>query len=503
MNCSITLLTLALLLPPAFGQESVRLRGEIVLHEEHGAERVPVSGTVEFWIARHGWHSVVAQVEQGRFEAQIPVGWSWLDVGRLELDGREAWCAFGLETELPAEPIRLVAQVVKPCTLRVLAGRTGRDFDDFEILETRSDSRVPTQPGVRGMRAASPFAVPLWRRDGDEEEVAFHHGWYGTRTYLVRAPGMAWASITIDPSKGGTRWLFLVPEARLSLRLDQGNVPSDVTIEVRRDVQDSSGIGRIFFKPDNQLVEIEGLPAGRYWVVAELLDLTSRAFPGGRTGRFLALESADLRSGESRHVEIALRNRAEPLDVSGQVCAAGSHLRGTLKVPDEWDVSNPTMEFHRLEPAMHRYLPRATVRNFRIDADDPHLLHWDAGQVEAGSWVAVLRPIPWCSAIVIGTGTDEPIALELPPPAQVILRIVDARNGSDVEPCTVAWHSVFPPPWSSVSPAMVERDVRTKIWRFRAPVGEIVLKPDTYRVYATRFDRVMIRPGENEITLRL
>jgi hypothetical protein len=487
----------------SFPQEkTVRLRGEVVLRGDDGSERVPSSGSLELWLRRRmEWHRLELALDAGRFEVDVPLPFTWIDAGRIVIEGRDAWCQFGLDGEIPTSRARLVARFVEPFTLKVVDSRSGLDLKDLEIVEAEGQTHPPPRPGIGTIRADSPFEVPLWRRE-DYGETDLGHGWYGTRTYFVRAPSMVWTSITIDPSAGGSRTLALDPEARLRVRLVEGQVPTDVVVELRRNVHESNG-ARIAIAQGGQHVDLDGIAAGKYWVAAELLDRAKRGSPGGQTGRFLFLEQVDLAPSVVRELTITLRDRSEPIDAAGHVLAATNRLRGTLRVPAAWGQPSLALEFHRNEPSMRRYLRRAGATALKRDPADPELLHWDAGQVEAGSWVAVLSPIAWCSAFVIGSAANEPITLDLPPPEPVTVRIVDARTGSDIEPCTLAWHSTFPLPWSSVPGASIERDVRTKIWRFRAPRGEIVLKANTYRVYSTKFERVMIRAGENEITLRL
>jgi len=496
-------LCLVLAQSTAHAQDStVPLRGDVVLLDE-GVERVPAAGTMDLWIRRHGaWTKQELTLDRGHFEASVPADAVWIDASRLVLDGRDAWCALKLDMPLPAQPSKVIARHVKPCALRIVDARAERDLDAVELVELGSGSpswHPPSETSAVRRTVSSPYALPLW----DDDPESLGHGWIGARTYLARAPGRAWASITIDPTDGGTRTLLLAPEAVVAVRLEDGAIPDDVVVELRRDRADSIfGGRRIHIEQAGRAVEIDALPEGRYWVVAELREKRDAFGITNGTGRFLALELVDVAAGDVREVRFTLRDRAQPIDARGSPITNRRALRGTLRVPAEWNTKGLGLNFQRYEMATGGYRPRPGPSALTPDPADPTLFHWDAGVVEAGAWLAITTPIPWSQTFVVAPGLDDVAQLVMPPPADVSVRIVDAVTGLDIERCELSWYAMPPPQPSSIGGVGVGREVTSKRWRFRATQGEIVLMPIAGG-YQMTFERATVASGENEIVLKL
>jgi len=490
---------LLLLATFALAQDATKIvEGSVVLRES-GVDHAETNGTLTFWLRHHTqWKRLEVPVDRGHFKLEVPERFTWLDPGQFVLDGREAHCAQGFDGSLRAADLRLIARPVVPSTLRIVDARNGLDLEDVQLVETIGHAWLPLSPMTPQLRATSPYTVPLWYRA--DEDPSLRHGWIGQRTYLARARGTAWGRITIDPIEGGARVLALAPEAVLAVAVDGDAIPAGVVFELIPSEFGVPGAVDLPIRKPGQVVEVDGLPAGKYRVVAELYGDPMK--PRVSTGRYLAIEHVELAAGDVREVRLKLRDIADPVDAKGNPVNPRHDLRGTLRVPAEWNAPDLAIELQRYDLATHAYRTVILATDLRVDEADPTLRHWGAGSVECGAWLAIVRPIPWSQTFVLDVTDPRGIALAIPPPGRVSARVVDSVSGADIESASLLWYALPPPQPSGIGGASPSRDAATKSWSFDATQGEIVLVPMAAE-YATQFERVRVHPGENAFVVKL
>lgn len=257
---------LAALAVPVRAETPVRIvEGRVDFVTRDGSATNTPSGTITFWTHDDGhWSPIEAIVERGRFRADIDVAKRQPSVGRAVLDGREAWCPFGLRRPRGTEEYALTFAEVQPVFVRVvdserrdIVGATIRGEGDAEWT------------AVAGVHALSPWS------DGNSK-VDAPATWIGERAYAVRAPGMAEGRIRIDPRAGGTREIVLEHEAVVGIVLE-GEIPrTAVVYELATDDGSSCGSRRpLVFTEGVRSQQVDGLSAAQYVITALPLDRMS------------------------------------------------------------------------------------------------------------------------------------------------------------------------------------------------------------------------------------
>lgn len=492
---SFVLAALALVLASGIA-EAGRLRGKVTWRDDDGSTRAPAFGTVEFWSRKHGeWTKHEAALSAGAFEVEIAEPFAWLDAGPLRLEGREAHAAWGADGTLPAEPIELVARWTHPVALRVVGAASGIDLERVELVADDAKFHPSNEGGSHtrlGEALASPIALPLWHDGG------WSKGFVGRRAYWARAPGYAWQRIEVDAATRAENVLRLVPNADLLLEIAAPPLPADVRVLVANPRVEHESLRVPFSATKGREHVVESLAPGSYRVLAQLVNAD-----GFDTDALLFDRTIELRAGEVGNVRIELVERTRAFDRHGNVLAGTAPLRGTLRVPLAWKERVFSLRFERYELATRGYR-----RAFELSSkslverpSEPGTFDWDAGLVRPGAWLAVLAPVPWSATFPLEGAGPFTIALELPPPADVRVRLVDATTKKDVD-AQLAWYALPPPQPSGIVGAGVARDAASASFVFQAPVGEIVLMP-MRSDYPMRFERVPIAAGVNEIVLTL
>jgi len=174
---------------------------------------------------------------------------------------------------------------------------------------------------------------------------------------------------------------------------------------------------------------------------------------------------------------VTIRLRAPP--------PPGVPFGGTIVVPDAWGDVNPDMSvFCQDGPtARHTSLER-------------HGSRWSAGQVPPDRYHVRVEPFGMQVAFDVGAGGLEAARIEIPPPADVIVRVRDAED-RPVPGAELDWY--VPPGHAYMT---VRPDPEDGRFRFRAPQGRLVLEAEVVG-FDSGARAVRIRPGRNEFTLRI
>jgi len=373
--------------------------------------------------------------------AASAVWWLWPrdgDVSRSPA-GREAPAAPLRLEEPPAPPPEARPEPdeqpppVRTVLLEVVDGDTGAPLSGV--------SMEPATPG-----AASAAHV----RPGRPYRVAAA-GYAATR---VSVPEDAEQPVRVTLHRAGSLDVHLV-----NLRPDSG----------ARIVLRSDGERRRSVEPaESGPTTLSGIAHGAY-------DVHVAIEPWFRAPFVLGEAKVRVPAGGREAVTIRLRDPPPP----------GVPFAGTIVIPDAWGDVNPDMSvFCQDGPtARHTSLER-------------HGSRWSAGRVPPDRYHVRVKPFGMQVAFDVGAGGLEDARIEIPPPADVIVRVRDAED-RPVPGAELDWY--VPPGHTYMT---VRPNPEDGLFRFRAPQGRLVLEPE-----AIGFDSgarlVRVRPGRNKIRLRI
>lgn|GEM_PF-2634817 len=314
----------------------------------------------------------------------------------------------------------------------------------------------------------------------------------GSASLLVHSPGYAWEGIQLDLSGPGERELRLSPGG--DLRVDVvGPVPEQgVALRLRR--LDAGNIRPTceFALAGPSSIAVDGLVPGSYLVLAEIGDWWREPASCGTV-------EVEVVAGERRRCTLAFESPA-PVD--------RARMAGTLVLPAAWALEEFRLIALYDEPATREeHLRILEHDHFRALEGERDAWAFDFGEVPVGGYELRLRswdlptPVvhPWRVELVPGA---PPERLEVPPPVDVAVRILDATDGSLAKLDSIRCGVVPPGEPNPLFHEFVKRDSLDAPFRLRAPAGELrVLAGD--RIHEFLFETARISPGENELEFRL
>jgi len=130
------------------------------------------------------------------------------------------------------------------------------------------------------------------------------------------------------------------------------------------------------------------------------------------------------------------------------------------------------------------------------------LYRWGAGNLLPGKYMVLVWEWDLWKVVRVGPGDEGDVRIEVPEPAEVSLRLVDAGTGQDATMDEVCWYRPFDEETPGGSPKLVEKDRASGRFEFRAPAGDILffIPSDEYRQTGQQGPLNLV-PGRNERTL--
>jgi len=455
------------------------------------------------WRARSRLQRV--EVKRGSFDAHFPEG-STIGGDTALLDGRAVRFDVVGHAVLEQEIIELTGRF-EDGRLRVVDSVTGDDLDHVTLVEAAPSGAglghgcfllPPAGVGLETLRedATSPLRI-------EAHEVPHHSGRPGC---FVRARGYGWHCFEWQSPPKVEQVIELQPEATLTITVV--NLPRQQTATLRlRPIPDSqaesmNGWWRLWeqpLDPSAPTVILDALEPRPLEVSVEI----------GRAGheRRLVLAEAEIELKPGRKTNLLLTCIAPP------EAPPPVPLAGTLRVPIAWEIASnsipdPKRVAIRFEmrdrPADLDGTTRAILQEDLIPTGTPGLFRWDAGEVLPGSFVAIIRcdeewTDSWSTEFIVGPTGNRHLALELPPPAALIIRLEEAPG---LAPMFVEWRAGSGQP----EPLAFGMRLGPGPHELRLPIGPVLVTAgwlgdqDTFRAAARR---LQLRPGRNEVTLEV
>jgi hypothetical protein len=134
------------------------------------------------------------------------------------------------------------------------------------------------------------------------------------------------------------------------------------------------------------------------------------------------------------------------------------------------------------------------------EGDPPFLYRWKCPEVQPGRYEAELHEFGFSVVLNVGSDGLPDAGIEVPPPADVHVRCIDASTGLNADGVSVAWRYELPPSvtsWGSVNAAWNDSVAK---WVSRTPIGKVILSVSGDD-YVGKHETVEFRLGMNEFVL--
>lgn len=474
------------------GLESIEIR--VILVGEGGVEFERLDGELALlcWAGNRGTTNEF-EVTAGSCQLDLSEleGVDAISVEDLRLDGRGAapedrGARYSLDTEvivIRAKPTLVSSLSVVDAVSGVhLSGVTvveseGWLADDVQHPGEYAESRVAIDNGV------SPIELTPSTRAARSNNFV----------YFVHSDGYAWRQVHMDLVSGGEREVRLPAGGDLALEV-LGECPSRAHLRLRQSGSpDSSPYIEIAVSGPG-LTLITGLMPGSYTASVEL----GKWYDSPRSvGEALVI------------IEPGQRARFQ-LQVDAPEEVEGARLAGTVVVPQAWGLDSFTL---LAEPVGESAgILRGELMLSRLDmralAGREDSWGFDLGQQPIGTWEFTLSSggypteVECKRTITLGPQGDENVRIELPPPARVVVHILDAVTGEPANVQSLHWSIATTEDGQGLSHSTVMRKEGQEGFDFRATTGEIQLGAFGGD-YLSISEALQIREGLNEFTYNL
>lgn len=407
------------------------------------------------------------EVSNGMWSTDVAPGVLEARLGRLALDGIEAYCEAVVPASAFGTPIELAARPTQRNVLRVRSRATGRELTaDLELVASDAAVLPDTSTGLHAKGLGSPIVLPEFDEDGPLPER-----WYGHQTWWVRGPRYAWTPVDLDHAAGGERVVEL--ELAGVLLVTPSGVESASDLELHLSRGPKRGLPRAGLAVGEPLA-VEGLAAGLYRVAL--------ARGTGPEPVELCASLARVEAGQVAEIVLDASRPAPP----------PQPLHGSLRIPAEWGDVAHSIELSFLSNGFRKFGRPATVPK------EPTLWSWDAGMQPPGRYLAFVRPFQWSFTFDYNPVMATDFELVIPPPAQVCVRLLDRVTKEPISDEDLSWYGMPPPQASSITPEPVPFNAQRGGFCFTAPVGDIVLcLADAEQPF--RFETARVAAGSNTI----
>ncbi len=471
------------------GAPKVRLRGRVVVIEIDGTERTDAAGKffLGAWVGERG-KAVPVTYEAGAWEAEIGFAseFDQLSVEDLRIGERPAAVEEPTGRFALPESGELVVRARRspPMALRVVDAESHLDLDGVTLVSTEEFPRADVgHPGcafeqrvvARGL--SSPVALDA------------HYGGlerYSQMRFFVGAPDHAWQLVQIKPTAGGETLVALERGANLSVSVRGVDPAAGAALRLRRESR-FQPVADVDLRADGTL-EFEGLVPGELRVGAEIGD----AF---RSPLVLGAQPVALTAGGRAVVDLVLEAAPELSTARGA---------GTVFVPQAWKLREVKVHLQLLDPPLggslvEQDVEAESVQSARAGFD---AFHWEREGLQAGRYfLATRKPTIGVVVELPPRGRDD-LDLEVPPPAELTVHVVDEISGQPVELDELNW--IAKPP-EGVLDVEFERafwDEQARVYRIRAPAAAIDLMAWAWQYQP--YDEVLeLRAAPSEHTVRM
>lgn len=474
------------------------LAGKVVLSEPSGVQSTNLNGTLEVlcWTA-DDTHTRTIEVQAGQFELDM-TDLESIVIEEIRLAGRSAMLSPPeQEFELDQGALEVLVSWAPMVRLSVVSAETSEHLSEIRLVRGSgwmSEAKKHPGPVEQANVALSNGISPL------DLEANTAQATSSSTTYYVHSPGYAWQSVSINYASGGERELRLVPGGALSIQLI-GKLPRAAANLClwglpSRSKEPDAAFGATTREP----VEIEDLPPGSYRLRVQQGEWYNNPI-------VYAELDVEVTTGVRGEHEMMLEAQEEvPL----------TKLAGTLVIPEAWNFSTFNMhaKFNGTPPNGGSGFLNLKQKDMKQKSGGTNTWLFDFGDRTTGDYKFLFRgTLPDGSGSQYGTmeyaikmralpGEASNMRIEIPEPANVNVKLLDALSGESTNIGSIHWGSLVPPATRASILNTVPCGVESNTFKFRAPVGTITLGSFGGDFNSLEED-VQIQAGNNEFTFHL
>jgi hypothetical protein len=454
--------------------DQVEVHGTVVVVDERHREHAEEGGHIKLvmWRGNRGsGHTEL--VEAGAWRVRVPADVQ-LGVSSLTLGGRLAFVEDDSRHPVdPARTIELRARWGRVTRLHVRDAETLAELTDVSVVRASGWPAMDYPHPGQGFEkrvfvggATSPLELP----PDPNRHLALHVG----------APGHAWKALRVECSEGGQRFVLLGPAGDLDVEIT--GAPADASTVLR--VRDAQGqVHAEVPLAGRRSLALERLPEGEVSVAAEIGNSWSKPV-------VLAKGRAAIERDRRSRVELELAPSPENVTV---------RLGGTIEVPQAWQLESFLFVAELLDPSLggRPSIVRLSSSSMERDGARPDTWRWHIDEAQAGRYELEVHPLSYSISLRVDAPGREDIVLAIPPPVELIVRVLDAATGAPAAVEGVHWHCRWPKWVQGGGLQSATATAEAGVWKLRAPETTIAVSASgsLYRHASTTVDLTQ-RPRE-------
>lgn len=410
---------------------TIVVRGSVILTDAQGRAVMPWDGVLSFTVysADESGRSIAINpcrelVTNGDWSVELAEA-SKFHFGPLALVAGDRNVVIdeptGYFTLPPERFLEVRAHFPPPASLRVVDADSGRDLAGVQLASRRrNENSSPRHPGVdHGNRVIafdlqSPIDLDYHLQLQQRTNVNVLH---------VGAEGYAWSTAPIDFGWGGERLIALERGADLEVEVRGLDTSRRTSLRVI-----TVPAGELLLDqplPARDALRVRGLPAGHVLVSVDVVQVRG----GTQEQLHLAQAYAELIAGASTSVV---------LDVVPSAAFGDASISGILFVPETWDVPDAIISVEPLERGIDAGISRTAVgRAIDSPRGGQRAFEFEIGRMPSGRCALAVVDPPFAFLVDVPPAGISGLALEVPPPCELSLKVVDPRSNAALGPLLV------------------------------------------------------------------
>ncbi|MEM1447921.1 MAG: hypothetical protein AAGI22_02355 [Planctomycetota bacterium] len=454
------------------------LAGTVVIEEPDGSLTEPARGEVQIGLGTGGSRRLQdVPVTNGTWQVEFIVGtggdvWTvagsnlgptdagplTFSVHRLDVSDDRGGVVLEMDLEERFEPgtmdVVVTGRRLSSITLEVVDVNTGEHLRDVRVARItgphwiRDDDKHPGDATLEDLVASADSPV---RVQPSSQEAQWNSG-----SVLVGSPGYAWIPIDIDLRAGGTRRIELEPGGTLEI-IVRGTPRPGSHVRLYAATGGRPHANWSLEKTDR--ITFEGVAPGDYDVRAE----TGMWF---RSPRVDASAEVTVVASATERIELQIADHLEP---------ARGALSGRLVLPREWGLNMFHLNLELLGSALDGGDGRIRIQpsQFERVGRSKDTFAFDVGEVLVGQYKATLSELEYSIVFDLGPEGRSDLLIEVPPPAQITVRVIDTTTGRVADLDTLAWNPVRPKEAMGGGLNSAERRADEEDFRLTVPRGPV------------------------------
>lgn len=348
----------------------------------------------------------------------------------------------------------VTARRLASISLEVVDANTGEHLEDVRvvrIVDTDWSRDRDGHPGDASLEelvesADSPVKLLPWSRRAQ----------WNADAVLVGSPGYAWTPIELDLHAGGTRRIELAPGGSLEVVVRGTPRPGS---HARLYTGQGGRPYASWSLEGTDRITLEGVTPGDYDVRAEI----GMWF---RSPRVDAHAKANVVAGATEHVELQVIDHLEP---------SRGALSGRLILPREWGLNTFHLNLELLGAPLDGGDGRIRIQpsQFERVGRSKDTFAFDVGEVLVGQYKATLSELEYSIVFDLGPEGRSDVMIEVPPPAEITVRVVDSTTGQVADIDRLNWNPVRPKEAMGGGLNSAERRADEEDFRLTVPRGPV------------------------------